>query len=46
VTAIGGQYITLSGAVNRYISTAWLYNGGTGTNISYLAAIYPLTVVV
>jgi hypothetical protein len=41
VAAIGGQCITLSGTVNRYISTSWAYNAGAGTDISYLATIAP-----
>ena len=40
-----GQCITLTGLVNRYISTSWIYNGGAGTNISYLTTIRPLDVV-
>lgn len=43
VTAIGGECITLSGTVQRYISTSWAYNGGTGTNISYLTTIAPIS---
>jgi len=42
-TAISGRCITLSGLVNRYISTSWIYNGGAGTSISYLTTITPLS---
>lgn len=44
-TAISGQCITLSGLVNRYISTSWIYNGGAGTSISYLTTIAPLSTI-
>jgi hypothetical protein len=40
-----GQCITLTGLVNRYISTSWIYNGGAGTNISYLTTIFPFAIV-
>jgi hypothetical protein len=45
VTTTGGQSITLSGLVNRYISTSWIYNGGAGTSIAYLATIAPFATV-